>query len=393
MLSRGVAEAWRRPAWADVDLGAIAGNARLLASLVAPAGLSAVVKADAYGHGAAPVAVAALAGGATSLAVALVEEGVALREAGILAPILILSEPGAEAIEEAVGRDLVPTVYTDEGVKAIRRAANSVSRRVDVEVKVDTGMHRVGADLGEARARSWSRWSRRRSCTTPASGRTWPSPTTRQTRSPGCRSSASRPSAPTSPRPGSRPRIAFTRPISAGAISHPSARFDVVRCGIALYGYAPSAAVGAQLATVPGGLSLRPALRWRSQVSLVRELSAGERTSYGRSYALPTRADIATVPVGYADGVPRALFEAGGELLVAGRRRPLAGTVTMDQLLVDCGPDSGVRPGDEVVLIGSQGAESVTAQEWADRLGTISYEILCGIGPRVTRRHTDSGAP
>jgi alanine racemase len=387
-----VAEAWRRPAWADVDLDAVTANAGLLASLVAPAGLSAVVKADAYGHGAAPVAVAALAGGATSLAVALVEEGVALREAGILAPILILSEPGAEAMEEAVGRGLVPTVYTDEGVKAIRRAANAVSRRVDVEVKVDTGMHRVGADLGEARSiveqvveapelHYAGLWTHLAVADDPAD----PFTGLQVERFEGFRATLAAAGVP------SPDRIHAAN--SAGAISHPSARYDVVRCGIALYGYAPSAAVGAQLAAVPGGRSLRPALRWRSQVSLVRELAAGERTSYGRSYALATRADIATVPVGYADGVPRALFEAGGELLVAGRRRPLAGTVTMDQLLVDCGPDSGVRPGDEVVLIGSQGPESVTAQEWADRLGTISYEILCGIGPRVTRRHTGSGAP
>ncbi len=109
--------------------------------------------------------------------------------------------------------------------------------------------------------------------------------------------------------------------------------------------------------------------------------------SYGLAYTIPARTDIAAIPVGYADGVPRALFQAGGEVLIGGRRRPVAGSVTMDQLMVDCGPDSGVRRGDEVVLIGSQGAETVTAQEWADRLGTISYEILCRIGPRLPRRH------
>ena len=119
----------------------------------------------------------------------------------------------------------------------------------------------------------------------------------------------------------------------------------------------------------------------------MRDLAAGERTSYGRAYRLAERADIATVPVGYADGVPRALFEGGGELLIGGRRRRVAGTVTMDQLLVDCGPDSGVRGGDEVVLIGSQGDETVSAHEWAERIGTIPYEILCRIGPRLPRRH------
>ena len=174
---------------------------------------------------------------------------------------------------------------------------------------------------------------------------------------------------------------------SAGAIAHVASRYELVRCGISLYGYRPSAAIAPGLVDPAGRGGLRPALTWRSAVSLVRELGAGERTSYGRAYELSGRADIATVPVGYADGVPRGLFAAGGELLVRGRRRALAGAVTMDQVLLDCGPDSGVRPGDEVVLIGSQGADEVTAAEWADRLGTISYEILCGIGPRVPRRH------
>jgi alanine racemase len=161
----------------------------------------------------------------------------------------------------------------------------------------------------------------------------------------------------------------------------------MVRCGISLYGYLPSAAVAPELVEAAGAGPLRPALSWKTQVSYVRELGAGERTSYGLAYRTDARADIATVPVGYADGVPRGLFERGGELLVGGRRRRVAGVVTMDQLLVDCGPDSGVRRGDEVVLIGSQADETVTAQEWADRLGTISYEILCRIGPRLPRRH------
>jgi alanine racemase len=174
---------------------------------------------------------------------------------------------------------------------------------------------------------------------------------------------------------------------SAGAIAHPSSRYDMVRCGISLYGYLPSPAVGPELVESAGAGSLRPALSWKTQVSYVRELQAGERTSYGLAYEVPTRTDIAIVPVGYADGVPRGLFKGGAELLIGGLRRPVAGVVTMDQLLVDCGPDSGVRRGDEVVLIGSQGDDTVSAQEWAERLGTISYEVLCRIGPRLPRRH------
>lgn len=386
-----MAEIWQRRAWAEVDLDAIAWNAGVLRAVAWPAAVCAVVKADGYGHGAVPVAAAALAGGATSLAVALVEEGVVLREAGLEAPILLLSEPAAEAMGEVVARDLVPTVYTPAGLDAIRRAAARASRRVDVEVKVDTGMHRVGADLGKVRGlveqvvrapelRYAGLWTHLAVADEPADRFTGE----QLSRFDALRSSLEAAGLPAPAR--------LHAANSAGAIAHASSRYDIVRCGISLYGYLPSAAISPGLVEVVGCGPLRPALTWKTQVSLVRELAAGERTSYGLAYALKDRADIATVPVGYADGVPRGLFGSGCELLVGGRRRPVAGTVTMDQLLVDCGPDSGVKPGDEVVLIGSQGAETVTAQEWAERLGTISYEILCRIGPRLPRRHVRGGA-
>jgi len=369
-----------------VDLEAISSNAAVLRAVAAPAGLCAVVKADAYGHGAVPVAAAALAGGATTLAVALVEEGVVLREAGLQVPILVLSEPAAEAMEEVVSRDLVPTVYTTPGLAALRRAAAAASHQVPVEVKVDTGMHRVGADLEQARllveevvaspelayAGLWTHLAVADEPADPFTGE-------QLARFECVRKSLEEAGA---PRP---PRIHAAN--SAGAIAHPSSRYDVVRCGISLYGYLPSPAVPAGLVTAAGVGDLRPALSWKTQVSYIRELGPGERLSYGLAYRLPERADIAVVPVGYADGVPRGLFQSGGEVLIGGRRYPVAGAVTMDQLMVDCGPNSGVRRGDEVVLIGSQGNEAVTAQEWADRLGTISYEILCRIGPRLPRRH------
>ena len=135
---------------------------------------------------------------------------------------------------------------------------------------------------------------------------------------------------------------------------------------------------------------LRPALSLRAEVSHVRRLEAGERPSYGRLYALPVPSVVATVPVGYADGIPRRYFSEGGTVLIGGRRRPLAGAVTMDQIMVDCGPDAEVSVGDDVVLIGTQGGERLTAWDWADLLGTISYEVLCGIGPRVPRIVVDS---
>jgi alanine racemase len=177
----------------------------------------------------------------------------------------------------------------------------------------------------------------------------------------------------------------------------------MVRCGIALFGVLPSPALEDAFVDVgerAGGsmdragtryADLRPALSLRAEVSHVRCLEAGERLSYGRLYALPVPSVVATVPVGYADGIPRRYFSEGGTVLIGGRRRPLAGAVTMDQIMVDCGPDAEVSVGDDVVLIGTQGGERLTAWDWADLLGTISYEVLCGIGPRVPRIVVDSG--
>jgi alanine racemase len=168
---------------------------------------------------------------------------------------------------------------------------------------------------------------------------------------------------------------------SAGALAHPASRLDLVRCGIALYGVAPSPA----LAALDPVAALQPALSLRARVSFVKRVGPGQAVSYGLRRPLQRESTIATVPVGYADGVPWRLGVTGGEVLLGGRRRPLAGSVTMDQILVDCGDDGSILPGDEVVLLGRQGQEHISAWEWAERTGTIAYEILCGIGPRVPK--------
>ena len=165
---------------------------------------------------------------------------------------------------------------------------------------------------------------------------------------------------------------------SAGLLTRPQARGGLVRCGIALYGVPPSPALADRT-------ELRPAMSLRAAVSYVKELGPGEALSYGLRYRLERRSVVATVPLGYADGVPWRLASAGGEVLLGGRRRPIAGAVTMDQILVDCGDDEGVLPGDEVVLLGRQGTEQITAWDWASQVGTIAYEVLCGIGPRVPK--------
>ena len=347
-----------RPAWAEVDLGAIRDNARALTSLVAPAQLCAVVKADGYGHGAVPVARAALEGGATWLAVALVEEGMVLRAAGIEAPVLVLSEPPADAMAEAATHRLTPTLYTRRGIDA---AASVATEPWSVHVKVDTGMHRVGAspaDLADildlVRTRSELRlegvWTHL--AVAEETDNDFTAEQLRRFEAAGVPDDVLRHAA-----------------NSAGGICHEQARFDLVRAGIALYGYGYG-----------DSLELRPALSLRARVTHVQRVAAGEAISYGQRYRLERDSTIATVPIGYADGVTRRLGFTGGEVVIRGRRRPIAGAVTMDQLMVDCGDDD-VEVGDEVVLIG----EGITADDWAARLDTISYEVLCGIGPRVPR--------
>jgi alanine racemase len=366
-----------RPAWAEVDLGAIRHNAAALAQVAAPARLCAVVKAGGYGHGAAAVARAALEGGASWLAVALVEEGLELRAAGITAPVLLLSQPVAAAMPEVVAASLTPTLYTDAGLEALRQAAPG--RGFPVHVKVDSGMHRVGADPAAAVALAvavdddpalrlegfWTHFAVADEIDDPY--------TTEQLArfDAAVAALAGR---------GIRPPLLHAAN-SAGAMWHPASRYDLVRCGIALYGLAPCAA-GVHRAPVP---DLRPALSLKARVSHVAELQAGERVSYGLRYQLAGDSVIATVPLGYADGVTRALSAAGGEVLLGGIRRGIAGTVTMDQILVDCGPRSPVAVGDEVVLLGSQAGENVTAWEWATRTGTIAYEVVCGVSGRVPR--------
>lgn len=387
------AEGDHRPVWAEVDLEALRHNARLLVAIAAPARLCAVVKADAYGHGAVAAARAALEGGASELGVALVDEGLELRAAGIKAPILVLSEPAADAMDEAFVAGLVPALYTEEGIEAARSAGRALKAGSGVppqavEVKVDTGMHRVGAapfEICEVVRRVvqapeldyvglFTHFAVADVVSDPF--------TTEQVAT--FESVRAELKAAGLPEPR---RVHAAN--SAGAIAWPSARYDLVRCGIALYGHAPSAemepAIAAESARV-GLEGFRPVLSWKASVSMTREYGAGERFSYGRELALAEGSLVATVPLGYGDGLPRGYFPAGGEVLIRGRRCPLVGRVTMDQLVVACRPDSGVRQGDEVVLIGKQGSESITAEEWADRLGTISYEILTRIGPRVPRR-------
>ena len=360
-----------RPTVVEVDLEAVRHNVRRLLS--SDAALMAVVKADGYGHGDIQVARAALEAGATWLGVALVEEGLRLREARIDAPILVLSEFPRGAEREAVAADLTPTLYTEDGIAGLARATDASGRRVGVHVKLDTGMHRVGlwppeaapafcrrvADAGLALEGLWTHFA-----TSEADEATTRTQLARLL------------SAADAVRDEGLDPGLLHAANSAATIRYPESHLDLVRPGAAVYG----------LAAGPGlEEGLRPAMTLRSQVTLAKRLPAGERLSYGHRYELERDAWVATVPVGYEDGYPRSL-SSKAEVLIRGRRHRVAGTVTMDQLLVDCG-DVEVSAGDEVVLIGEQGGERITPEELAGLIGTIGYEIATAVSERVPREY------
>ena len=367
-----------RPTWADIDLEAIKHNVRQLTQVVSPATLCAVVKADGYGHGAVPVARAAVSAGASWLAVALVEEGIVLREAGINEPILLLSEPRPREMVQVAEYDHSPTVYSGEGIAAAAAAATQVDKEIPVHLKIDTGMRRVGAEpelaLTLAKAISEKSSLSLDGLWTHCAVADIPSDpfTTKQLESFDRVVEEIRVEG-----IGSNVQHAAN---SALAINSPEGRYNLVRCGLAIYGLSP-------LEKPNTALDLRPAMKVRSEVSYVKTIEAGESVSYGLSWTADQKTRIATVPMGYADGLRRDAGHRGGQVLIGGKRHPIVGNVTMDQFLVDCGEDH-VTSGDEVVVLGSQGPEQISAAEWAELFETITYEIICGIESRIPRRYS-----
>ena len=366
-----------RFAWAEIDASAITSNARQLKARAGAAQLLAVVKAFGYGHGPVQAAQAALAGGATWLGVALVEEGEVLRRAGVTAPLLVLSEPRPSAMATVVAADLRPTVYTEGGVEAAARAAAGLPAPLRVHLKVDTGMHRVGAAPEDAVALAQAVAERPELHLEGLFTHFAVADEPERADHTAGQLARLHEVAGTLAAQGIRPDLLHAAN-SAGLLGHPAARLDLVRCGIALYGLAPAPAL-------EGVVDLRPALALKAEVSFVKPLAAGQAVSYGLRWTAPADTVVATLPLGYADGVPRRYGACGGEVLIGGRRRPVIGTVTMDQLLVDCGTGARVAVGDECILIGRQGDEEITAWEWAERLGTIAYEVVCGLSSRVPR--------
>lgn len=364
-----------RWAWVEVDLDAITHNVHVLRDIVAPAAVWAVVKADGYGHGALEVGSAALLAGADGLCVALASEGVSLRRSGISAPILVLSEQPPDCAEVIVEHHLTPTVSTPGGIEALAGAVRTYGTvPFDIHLKIDTGMHRVGAAVADAvtLARTIDDEP-----TLHLAGIFTHLAVADELANAETEAQLQR----------FDEALSTIRPVgvvhaanSAGSLAHPAARRSLVRAGIALYGISPGADLDHE------AQRLRPVLALKARVSFMKRLHAGDRLSYGLRHAMPSDANVATVPIGYADGVRRNLSGLGAPALIGGKRREIVGTITMDQLMVDCGDDD-VAIGDEVVLIGGQGDELIRAEEWAARLGTIGYEVVCGIGPRVPRRY------
>ncbi|MFV9503309.1 MAG: alanine racemase [Oscillochloridaceae bacterium umkhey_bin13] len=362
-----------RPTWLQVDLDALAGNvAALRAATATP--VMAVLKGDGYGHGAIRTARAALRGGAAALAVATLGEARLMREQAIQAPILLLGYLPPWQADEAVRLDLECTLFDHDLAEALAAAAQNQQRPARVQIKVDTGMARLGLRPDEvgpflARLRDlsglhvtgiYSHFARADEADLgPSEAQLAQFVNLLQSLTAA----------------GMRPPLAHIAN-SAAALRLPASRLDIIRPGLACYGLSPAA-------DLPLPVGMRPALSLHSEVAQVRAHPAGTPISYGATYHTPKPALIATIPAGYADGVRRS--PAWQHILVRGQRAPIVGRICMDSLMADVSAIDGVRRGDPVVLIGSQGEARITAEEVATWLGTISYEVLTGILPRVPR--------
>jgi len=365
-------------AGAVVDLGAIERNcARLAAELEAATALCSVVKADGYGHGAVESARAALAGGARSLAVAAAIEAVELRAALPDARILVLGALTAAELDQALAADADIPVWRPSFLELVRARGEALGRRPRVHVKYDTGMGRLGerdpavvrslvdeADTQEQIELS-GLWTHFATADEPDSG-FFDQQLARFLEL----------ALPLRERIGA---LTLHAANSAATLREPGAHLDMVRCGIAIYGLDP-------FGQSPFAHRLEPALELHSYLADVKRLGAGESVGYGCSWRAAEATWIGVLPIGYGDGVRRALGNTA-EILIGGRRRPLVGTVSMDNVTVDLGPDPDVEAGAAAVLIGAQEGERVLAEELAQRLETINYEITCAISPRVPREY------
>jgi alanine racemase len=363
-----------RPTEARIDASALSHNLREAKRKAARSRILGVVKADGYGHGAIIAARTFLSAGADWLGVALVEEGLALRNAGIVAPILCL---GAQYTDSALllGHRLTPVVVRAEQIDALAAAARSAGVIAEAHLKLDTGMGRIGVLPAElpallAHARSVREVRLTGLCSHFANA---------DLRDPAATDRALRlfEDARRAMLQAGQPLTLCHLANSAATLDLPASHHDMVRPGLMLYGAVPAPRFA-------GLADLRPALSWTTAISHLKVVPKGTPISYGHKWTAGRESVIATLPVGYADGYRRALTN-GSFVLLGGKRCPVAGTVCMDMFMVDATEVPSARIGDEVVLLGKQGGEQIAAEELADRCGTIAYEVFCNISARVPR--------
>lgn len=358
---------------AEIDLAAIRRNAAAFKSLLRPGtALCAVVKADGYGHGAAAVARAALSAGADRLAVAILDEALALREAGFSGDILILGHTPLFQARLAAENGLTQTIFNLEQAEALSGAGEALGTRVKVHLKVDTGMGRLGVEPGAAADFAQSA-ARLRGLTVEGVFTHFAQADCRD------KTSASKQFAAFSQALESIKGRGLSIPVrhcanSAATLDLPETHLDMVRVGISLYGLWPSAET-----TRP--IELSPAMRFKTAVVMLKRVPAGTPLSYGGAYVATAEADIATLPVGYADGLSRRLSNRG-RVFINGCYAPIVGRVCMDQCLVDVTGLPGPAEGDEALLFGGP---ELPAEEVAGLLDTINYEVVCMVGRRVPR--------
>lgn len=369
----------KRRVWAEIDFDAVAANLNRVRFLANGKGIMAIVKANAYGHGAVPMAWHLARLGVAALGVGDSQEAIELRQAGISIPIVILGAVVPGELADVVSNDIAVTVHSTERVRLLAREARKARRRASIHLKVDTGMGRLGC--APARAVEIAQlihgaetlefdglcthfsavgpgneeWTARQISVFEEVGR-----------------AIERARIPLPPRHAAA---------SSAILSRTAPHLDVVRPGLALYGVSPAGEPAA---------GLRPALTLKSQVIFLKDYPAGTPIGYGRTHITAERTRIAVLPVGYHDGYPWRLGDRA-EILIRGRRAPVVGRVSMDYLTVDVGRIPGVSVGDEAVLIGATGSDAITAAELAERAGTIPYEILVRLGKRVVRVYRGGG--
>ncbi len=373
-----------RPTWLEIDLHRLAMNMRQFREVV-PAGvaLMAVVKADAYGHGAVPVSEVALAEGAAMLGVASLEEGVHLRRHNITAPILILGYTDPRQFKRLVECGLTPTIFHWESVAALSRLAAGLGKKVPVHVKLDTGMGRLG--LNHLRDAMIFLEQASRLPGVNLQGVYTHFATADEEDSSFVQAQLEQFSGILQACRDKGLVIELKHAANtAAALLYPRTHLDMVRLGIGLYGCYPGDGPFRER------VRLQPVMSWKSRIVYLKQVPAGMPVSYGRSYYTQNNARVATVPLGYGDGYSR-LFSNRGWMLVRGQRVPVIGRVCMDLTMLDVGKVPFVQEGDEVVALGEQGEEAIDADELAAGLGTINYEVLCSMGKRVPRVYLHTG--